>query len=496
MLGQIFNFARLWMMPAVLAGMMIGPTQTSLGQCEIDELLASDGAAGDEFGRAVAMDGDIIVVGAPDCCDAELEAGSAYILRREGSSWVEQSKLLASDGEDGDEFGYSVGISGNLAIVGAQRDDDRGFNSGAAYIFKYVPALDEWVQQAKLLASDGAAGDQFGHSVDICGDFAVVGAYLHDIGGSNTGAAYLFQTSDDGRSWTEVAKLWASDGLFLPQRHGISVAIDDDLIVVGAYWADPNGSNSGAAYVYRISDDIPDVLFEDDKLLPADGAAGDSFGSRVAIDVDRCVVGAFGEDDNGSSAGAAYVFRYDNDAAVWIEESKLLAIDGSSGDQMGLVAIQGEVVVVGAYKHDLPVQDAGAAYVFTFDSQTGRWNDHGKLTASDNAEYDYFGLAVAISDGQVVVGAYRHDDLGSSAGAAYIFDPLAEADLNNNGIPDACEPAFGDLNSDGVVGAADLIILLAFWGPCPPPPLECLGDLNADEVVGAADLLILLANWS
>ncbi len=496
MLRRIASASRAWMMLAPMAMTLGVLAQPTLGQCEIGELLASDGTGGDYFGRSVAINGDIIIVGAADCCDPGDDTGSAYIFQRDGSSWIEQAKLLASDGAEGDEFGISVGVSGNLAIVGAQRNDENGFVSGAAYIFKYIPQSNEWVEQAKLLASDGAAGDLFGFSVDICGDFAVVGAHRHDIGNSDNGAAYLFQTSDDGQSWTEVARLWASDGLFLPQRHGISVAIDDDLIVVGAYWAGPKGSDSGAAYVYRIGDNIPNLMFEEDKLLPADGEAGDRFGSRVAIDADRCVVGAFGDSDNGSGAGAAYVFRYDNDAAAWIEEAKLLAIDGESGDEFATVAIQGEVVVVGATKHDLPVQDAGAAYVFMFDPQTERWNDHGKLTASDNASYDFFGSGVAISNGKVVVGAYRHDDLGSSSGSAYVFDALAETDANNNGIPDACEPGFGDLNSDGVVGAADVVILLAFWGPCPPPPIECLGDLNADGVVSAADLLILLANWS
>ncbi len=93
-------------------------------------------------------------------------------------------------------------------------------------------------------------------------------------------------------------------------------------------------------------------------------------------------------------------------------------------------------------------------------------------------------------------GARSHVVLDSSAGSAYLFDAHAEADVNNNGIPNACEPTLGDLDGDGVIGSADLLILLAFRGPCPPPPRECLGDLNADEVVGAADLIVLLANWS
>ena len=107
-----------------------------------------------------------------------------------------------------------------------------------------------------------------------------------------------------------------------------------------------------------------------------------------------------------------------------------------------------------------------------------------------------FGFAVGISGDNAVVGAFRHDDPETNVGAAYVYAALLSLDDDGNGIPDACEPLLGDLNSDGVVNSADLIILLAFWGPCPPPPLECLGDLNADEVVGVADLLILLGNWS
>jgi hypothetical protein len=126
-----------------------------------------------------------------------------------------------------------------------------------------------------------------------------------------------------------------------------------------------------------------------------------------------------------------------------------------------------------------------------------RLEDSGCCSERDVCEEDdNFGGAVAIGSSLVIAGARSHDELGSSVGSAYLFDALVEADVNNNGIPNACEPTLGDLDGDGVIGSADLLILLAFWGPCPPPPLECLGDLNVDEVVGVADLIVLLANWS
>lgn len=485
------------MLPAVVVLAISGMAQTSSGQCELVELWASDGSPFDLFGSSALISGGVGIIGAKNDDVNGNGSGSAYIFVQDGWTWIEQAKLLASDGEANDNFGGSVDVSGAFAIVGAQRHDEIGFEAGAAYVFRYGADTKKWIEQAKLLASDGANQDGFGVSVAVSSDVAVVGAYLHDHdwNGSNVGGVYIFRSADDGRSWTQEAELLASDGS-PDDWFGNAVDIAGDRIVVGAYRNDVTGCNSGSAYIFRYYPKIG-VWIEEIRLVPSDSEAGDWFGVYVAIDGEVCVVGATGDDDNGSGAGAAYVYRYDVGAAQWIEEAKLLASDGESSDKLGHVAIEGSVVVVGAPKHDFPARDAGVAYVYTYDPAAASWDEQGMLVKSDNMQDDQFGGAVAIDGGLVIAGARLHDDLGSSSGSAFVPDALAaEVDVNNNSIPDACEPSFGDLNSDGMVGAADLIILLAFWGPCPPPPLECLGDLNADEVVGVADLIILLANWS
>ena len=159
---------------------------------------------------------------------------------------VSEFKITASDGADTDQFGFSVSIDSNYSVVGAYLDDDNGDNSGSAYIFKRSGTT--WAQQAKLLPSDGAVSDFFGESVSISGDLAVIGAYLNDDNGDNSGSAYIFKRS--GTTWAQHAKLLPSDGAESDQ-FGYSVSISGDYAVVGAYFDDDNGFKSGSAYVYN-----------------------------------------------------------------------------------------------------------------------------------------------------------------------------------------------------------------------------------------------------
>ena len=205
------------------------------------KLLASDGSG--QFGSSVSVSGDCAIVGA---YGDDGRKGSAYIFKRDGVGWSEQAKILASDGAAWDYFGCSVSISGDYAIVGEIYDDDKGDGSGSAYIFKRDGV--GWSQQAKILASDGAAGDQFGWSVSISGDYAIVGAAYDDDKGTNSGSAYIFRR--DGTSWIQQAKLTASDGGG-GDDFGISVSISGDNAIVGAYADDDEGTNSGSAYIFN-----------------------------------------------------------------------------------------------------------------------------------------------------------------------------------------------------------------------------------------------------
>ena len=359
----------------------------------------------------------------------------------------EVKKLLASDAGAGDLFGWSVAVSGDTAVVGAHQE---GSEAGAAYVFQRDQGgAGNWGEVKKLLASDTQSNDQFGWSVAVSGDTAVVGAHHEDAGGTDAGAAYVFRRGLGGAdNWGEVKKLTASDAQ-AGDQFGDSVAVSADTIHVGAIGEDAGGSNAGAAYVFRREEGGADNWGEVKKLTASDAQLGDSFGSSVAVSGDTAVVGAFTED---SQAGATYVFgRNQGGADNWGEVKKLTASDAQAGDQFGIsVAISGDTAVVGAYLEDAGGSNAGAAYVFQRDQGgAGNWGEVTKLLASDAEADDRFGQSVAVSGDTAVAGARLEDAGGSNAGAAYVFqcpdndgDTLcdaADADDDNDGLPDFYE---------------------------------------------------------
>ncbi|KAA3604309.1 MAG: T9SS C-terminal target domain-containing protein [Calditrichaeota bacterium] len=370
------------------------------------KLTASDGAAYDYFGRSVAISGDYAIVGAYGDDDNGDLSGSAYIFNRSVSSWSQQDKLTASDGFSGDLFGYSVSISGDYAIVGAENDDDNGTDSGSAYLFERSGS--SWSQQDKLTASDGASSDSFGESVSISGDYAIIGASADDDNGSASGSAYIFSRSVS--SWSQQDKLTASDGVS-SDLFGVSVSISGDYAIVGADGDDDNGDLSGSAYVFNRNEN-----FWDFKLGIS---AGDKFGIAVAIDGNYAIVGSYDDDDNGDSSGSAYIYFYDGSS--WSQQDKLTANDGAEYDRFGWsVSISGDYAIVGVVPIDFINDTPGFAYIFKRSGTS--WSQEAKLTASDGAAYDYFGRSVAISGDYAIVGAYGDDDNGDLSGSAYIFN--------------------------------------------------------------------------
>jgi hypothetical protein len=409
-------------MLALHAGTGLTP---ALSQCELSKLLASDGAASDYFGYSVAISGDTAVIGAYKDDDNADNSGSAYIFRYNGSSWGEEVKLPVSDGAQGDRFGYSVAISGAIAVIGAPLDDDNSSDSGSVYIFRYNGS--SWVKEAELVASDGAVNDRFGWSVAISGSTVVIGAYGDDDFGSSSGSAYVFHYN--GSSWVEEAKLLASDGAEWDQ-FGWSVAISGSTAVIGSYG---DSGSSGSAYVFRYDGTS---WVEEAKLLASDVAGLDFFSWSVDIWGGIAVIGTVGDDDNGSNSGSAYVFRYNG--SNWVEEAKLLASDGAEGDLFGyFVAIWEGTAIIGAYSDDDNGNNSGSAYVFGYNGSS--WVEKAKLLASDGANGDYFGWFGDISGGTVVIGAYKDDDNGGDSGSAYVFGPGKTGDFDND-----CDVDFDD----------------------------------------------------
>jgi hypothetical protein len=352
-----------------------------------NKITSSDNTNDDQFSyKAVAVGSGKIVVGAQNDDDNGSNSGSAYIFDLDGT---QLAKITASDGAISDNFGSSVAVGNGRIVVGAPYDADNGFNSGSAYIFDL-----NGTQLYKITSSDGVSGDYFGYSVAVGNGRIVVGAYGDTDNGSGSGSAYIFDL--DG---IQLAKITASDGA-TTDYFGYSVAVGNGRIVVGAYGDDDNGSNSGSGYIFDLDGN------QLAKITASDGAASDNFGRSVAVGSGRIVVGAEGDDDNGSDSGSAYIFDLDG--------TQLAKITASDGYFFGTsVAVGNGRIVVGS----LADTYRGSVYIFDLDG-----TQLTKITASDRAISQYFGGDVAVGSGRIVVGAYGDGDNGAFSGAAYIYN--------------------------------------------------------------------------
>ncbi|MEM1221841.1 MAG: FG-GAP repeat protein [Verrucomicrobiota bacterium] len=374
------------------------------------KLRADDGEANDRFGFSVSISGDTALIGARDDDNRGINSGSAYIFVRDGMSWSQQQKITADDRRAFDQFGYSVSISGDTALIGAYLDDDEGEDSGSAYIFERSGTT--WSQEQKLTADDGAPGDTFGRSVSISGDTALIGTDQDDDGGSASGSAYVFVR--DGASWSQQQKLTADDGA-AGDRFGYSVSISGDTVLIGAYLDNDNGEDSGSAYVF-VRDGMS--WSEQQKLIADDGAAEDQFGLSVSVSEDIALIGAPRDDDMGSMSGNAYVFV--RSGTSWSEEQKLTADDNAAGDRFGsAVSVFEDTALIGAPRDDDGHSDAGSASIFV---RTGAdWTQQQKLTAGDGAAEDRFGYSVSIDGDTALIGVAGDNDMGTGSGSAYVF---------------------------------------------------------------------------
>ena len=382
------------------------------------KLTAGDGVFDDYFGVSVSVSGKHALIGAYGDDDNGFFAGAAYVFQYDGSGWVEQAKLLASDGGSEDWFGGSVSISGDYAIVGSSGDDENGSSSGSAYIFHFDGS--NWVEQAKLTAGDGTTNDYFGSSVSISGDNAIVSSlYESNRNGNAAGSAYIFHYN--GSTWVQQAKLLASDGEEL-DNFGRSVAVSGDFAVVGAPYENENSPFAGAAYVFHYNGS---TWVEQAKLLASDGFIGEYYGWSVSISGDDVIIGAlYDTNGNGAGAGSAYVYHYDGSA--WSDEQKLLASDGDVHDWFGnAVSISGDYAIVGSYADDDNGDSGGSAYIFQNDGSD--WAELTKVLASDGSAADQFGTSVAISDDHALAGAFWDDENGSSSGSAYAYSGFADS---------------------------------------------------------------------
>ncbi len=383
-------------------------------------------ASYDKLGWSVDIDGDYAIVGAPE---GSPNSGSAYIFESDGTSYAFVTELDPSPGHPlatGDNYGWSVDLDGNFAIVGAPYDDGDFTNTGAAYVFKRE--WGNWNEIGKLTGLFGVANDRFGYSVGIHEAtvdtaYAVIGVPGHDqtYVGDDAGTIFVFYY--DGDSWDLPGVQLDSSDLAAGDEFGTSVAIDGELIIAGAPYE--GGSSEGAAYIFyqhQISPEY-DGWGEEKKLTATDATGGDHFGHSVDIESWYAIVGAYLSDDDGFGSGSAYVFERSWELPPgiwdWTEMSpKLTADDAEGGAYFGYsVSMDLPYALVGAQRHLF----TGAAYLFHFDG-VSTWDQEALLLASDGAANDWFGHSVGLSYPYALVGAPHDDDYGTESGMAFIFD--------------------------------------------------------------------------
>ncbi len=497
----------------VIGTLLAAGAGSVLAQCEWDKLEPGGGSSGDRFGTSVSVSGEYAIIGARE---ADADRGEAYIYQYDGVGWVQQAPtLVAGDRLAGDEFGGSVSISGDCAIVGAEFDDDPvvGMTTGSAYIF--CRNGDTWEEEQKLTAWDIAEFDHFGVSVAIDGDYAVVGATYDDDSAGASGSAYVFKWT--GTTWAPDEKLHAS----APEsgnHFGSAVAISGDYIVVGSEDDRISGSyGAGSANVFFRS---PTSGWgqQGSKRTASDPSSYAYFGDTVSIDGDVVVVGAYSDNNACAGAdvdcGAAYVFR--RDGTSWPFEQKLTASDTHYGQKFGTsVAISGDRIVVGAPNDNHAGSNTGAAYLFVEDGPVP-WAETCRFTAFDAYNGDRYGTSVAIDRTYVLIAA-PWDNVRSptvTSGSAYIIpdcngncihdecdtDPAdpdedgeVSADCNNNGVPDECDD---DCQPNGIADECEIDMdSTAPGGPfsCDPasPPVgldECDPDCNNNGIPDECDI--------
>lgn len=330
-------------------------------------------------------------------------------------------RLAPADANSHQAFGVNVDIEDNLIVIGASKDNDKGDEAGAVYVYKRDDDF-SIKEMVKLTASDGQAGDRFGASVNIAGDTILVGATYADAdkyGKRNTGAVYIFKRRE-GR-FVQVDKIVSptsiQDGLF-----GFAIESDGTTAIVGAYQENAGalGPQAGAAYVLRYNGAQWFIRF---RLTSSDTRPYSKFGSDVDISGDTIVVGAYYDNEGKQKkAGAAYIFERIN--GHWSQTQKIIPEDRTEEDRFGNdVEIEGDLLAIGAYRHESVDDESGAAYLYRRE-QDGSFGRPQKLFPQDGHAQDFFGLSLALKNGVVAVTAPRFDSYANDVGLVYIYTEI------------------------------------------------------------------------
>ncbi len=323
---------------------------------QTQKIFPEDGTVEQFFGYSIGINNDWIITGAHHDSSKGASSGAAYILKNVNTNeWRISQKLVPDDLSEADEFGKKVDLYGQFAVSSSYLDDDFGINSGSVYIFK-LDSSGYWHKFSKIYASTPAKYSQFGLSVDLFKDKLIAGAPFE--GDKEFGSAYIFEFINN--KWIETAKLMP-EGLNEFDQFGITVKINEDFAFVSSIKDDDLGENSGAVYVFKKRQT---GWKYSQKLKAPDGAKGDGFGIDIELSDSIAIIGSYFDDDKGQNSGSIYFFQLKNNK--WSFQKKITADDGEESDAFGSsISLKGDNLLVGAYSDSDEGFLAGSAYVFS-----------------------------------------------------------------------------------------------------------------------------------
>ncbi len=393
---------------------------------ENGKIIGSDVSSGSGFGfYQIAIQGDKAVIG---CASTNNYFGSAYIYSKdEDGNWPHfESKALVNPNPEATVYGLSVSASNNTIIVGS-----------FSYVYIYEQNLNgtwpETYTQRINWNNQQKASFHFGGSVFLIEDTLFIGDGNSSISGASTGAVYVFKRNAQG-TFPPIA-----NSIILPNdsknsnQFGTSISTQEDTLVIGDFNDDTNGTNAGAAYIFKLNENTA-LWEEEQKILPSDGSSQSSFGAQVSLSGNTAIVGAHTDDSIASNLGAAYIF-VENSDGNWPENEtrKILPSDGIQGGCFGRsVAIEDDIILVGSYGGSL----GNATYLYTRNS-SGAWpeTETTRIVPPEN-ELGSFGTQVALSESKMLIGnAYGLGNFFGSGNAFILSRYNIQGVVSENGAP-------------------------------------------------------------
>jgi len=443
------------------------------------KIVASDGDIDDRFGKSVALSNNWLVIGANRDDDSGDNSGSIYLYEYENSEIISEHKIIPYDGDDNDYFGKALALDGQWLAVTSLYDDINGEKSGSAYIYKLED--NQWNFHSKLDPDDGAPLDRFGYSIDIHDDTIVIGSVYDDDYGQNSGSVYVYELNDD--IWTFKSKL---NSVYQLEEDffGVSVAVHGNIIAVGSVYDDNGGNNAGSVSIFKNENN---TWIEYSILTATDSQDYDFFGNAIDLNNQRLAIGAFHDDNIYQNSGSVYIYNINEN----IEFSyKISAYDESINDNFGQsISIYENFLAAGSINDDNGT-NSGALYIY----ELGDLNiiNSVKHTPNDVTEYDEFSGSVSIYANNILVGAQFDDDLGNESGSAYLIRYLGCSDIqacnyNNEYLLDGlfCDYPENGFNCDG-----ECFETIDECNVCGGNGVD--GDVNFDNAINIVDIIIII----